>query len=229
MVGDTVRSRRALRRCARTRRGARDTRPGRRRSMTSGCASPASCTTRSPTPWSRSTSAPASPRTCARAGPEAGAGGDQGRVGRGSAGPAATLDVLREQDDGAPTRPARPARAAASWSTAPAQAGLTALADVEVSDATPIASPVGQAGFRIVQESLTNVLRHADATRARVRSAPSWTSSTSRSSTTAAADARTGRPGTGCAGMAERATALGGRVRRRAGRGGGWRVRPSCR
>src|SRR5256885_14615144 len=79
----------------------------------------------------------------------------------------ATLDLLREADDPAPTAPPLDLASLTQLLERAKAAGLDADANVELNGHTiPIA--VGQAGFRIVQEALTNVMRHAVASRARV-------------------------------------------------------------
>ena len=136
-----------------------------------------------------------------------------------------TLDLLREQDSQAPTRPAQDLHDLGELFERARAGGLETQAEIDVG-ATPIASPVGQAGFRIVQESLTNVLRHAHATRARV----GVQVSAGVLEIDVVDDGR-GAPGAvargaghGLRGMAERAGALGGRVDAGPASGGGWRV-----
>jgi signal transduction histidine kinase len=105
-------------------------------------------------------------------------------------------------------------------------AGLTVELDMA---AAPAAIPpgVGHAGYRIVQEGLTNVLRHSTAAQARVRIGQDegallvevLDNGQARTAT------RTDGGGHGLLGMRERAAALGGTCE--AGRvpEGGWRVR----
>jgi signal transduction histidine kinase len=91
-------------------------------------------------------------------------------------------------------------------------------------DAHQIPSSISAAAYRIVQEALTNVLRHADATNARVsvRADPHAldiaVTDDGRSDTTDA------YPGLGLRGMAERSAALGGHVDAGPLAGHGWRV-----
>src|SRR5207302_1637690 len=79
-----------------------------------------------------------------------------------------TLDLLRDADDPAPTAPTLDLASLTQLLDRAKAAGLDADANVQLNGHTiPIA--VGQAGFRIVQEALTNVMRHAAAaSRARV-------------------------------------------------------------
>jgi signal transduction histidine kinase len=86
-----------------------------------------------------------------------------------------------------------------------------------------VPSPVAQAAFRIVQEALTNVLRHARASSAHV-----LVTTTGRTlEVDVTDDGRGGAAGTeghGLQGMTERAAALGGRVDTGPRVEGGWRV-----
>jgi signal transduction histidine kinase len=121
-----------------------------------------------------------------------------------------TLGVLRQVDEDAPTDPA------------PGLAGLSALVDragtADLSVSLEIAgrprdvpAEVGLAGYRIVQEALTNVTRHAGASTAMVR-----VRFDDRHVTVEIEDDGGGAPmaaigsGSGLRGMAERAIALGG-------------------
>jgi signal transduction histidine kinase len=133
-----------------------------------------------------------------------------------------TLDLLRERDEDAPISPAFDLNSLPQLINRARASGLDADVDIEVNgEAVP--SPVGQAAFRIVQEALTNVLRHADASSAHVLVATS--SGALRVEIT-----DDGRGGTGAAeghglrGMEERAAALGGRVVTGPRVEGGWRV-----
>jgi signal transduction histidine kinase len=133
-----------------------------------------------------------------------------------------TLGLLREPDESAPVSPALDLHAVPALVDRARALGLDADADVEVNGEV-VPSPVGQAAFRIVQEALTNVVRHAHASSAHVL-------------------VRTGRgvlemeitddgrggagavEGHGLRGMSERAAALGGRVVTGPQAEGGWRV-----
>ena len=101
-------------------------------------------------------------------------------------------------------------------------AGLRADADVRI-DGAAVPSAIGAAAFRIVQEALTNVLRHADASTARVcvradgRALEIEVTDDGRGDAAAAA-------GLGLRGMAERALALGGHLDAGPREEGGWRV-----
>jgi signal transduction histidine kinase len=137
----------------------------------------------------------------------------------------ATLSLLREVDDPAPTAPALDLTSMTQLLDSAHAAGLDAAADVRL-DGHAIPSSVEQAGFRIVQEALTNVMRHAAASRATValnvdddmlhidvvddgEGAPSGEGLSA---------------GHGLRGMTERAAALGGDVTAGPAEQGGWRV-----
>ncbi len=105
-------------------------------------------------------------------------------------------------------------------------------AGVEVElDVGPIAglpAPVHSTGYRIVQEALTNVARHAHASHASVhvrREPEAVTIEVSDDGVSTNGVAAT--PGNGLRGMRERAAAVGGSVDAGHCDGGGWRVRAS--
>jgi signal transduction histidine kinase len=140
----------------------------------------------------------------------------------------ATLDVLRERDGAAaPVAPTAGLGTLSSLVSAAEQAGVEVTVEHEVAGPVPPALDV--TAFRIVQESLTNVMRHAHATRADVRVSLAGDvleieivdDGVGDGSTSADDEA----PGHGITGMRERASLLGGRVV--AGPrsdGPGWRV-----
>lgn len=120
----------------------------------------------------------------------------------------ATLGVLRDQADAAPTAPASDLDALAGLADRARSAGLHTDVDVQVNGVV-VPSAIGGAAFRIVQEGLTNVLRHADASARASASGRGRTRSTSRSLTWAlrhrrrepgARSARDGRTGGGTRG-----------------------------
>jgi signal transduction histidine kinase len=134
-----------------------------------------------------------------------------------------TLNLLRDERDGAPTSPALDLAAVSSLVDGATAAGVAASADVRLNGAA-IPSPVGQAGYRIVQEAMTNVLRHADASSAVIR----VRASSGVLEIDVTDDGRggvAGGDGHGLRGMAERAAALGGEVVAGPAAQGGWRVR----
>jgi signal transduction histidine kinase len=135
----------------------------------------------------------------------------------------ATLSLLRDQEDAAPTAPAFDLDAIPGLLEHARSAGLDADVDVDV-DGTAIPSAIGGAAFRIVQEALTNVLRHADASSAHV----GVRANSGTLDIEVTDDGRSAGPGVspglGLRGMAERAAALGGRVDVGPRDEGGWRV-----
>jgi signal transduction histidine kinase len=135
----------------------------------------------------------------------------------------ATLSLLREPDDAAPTAPAFDLEALPGLVDQARSAGLRADVDVQAGGAV-VPSAIGAAAFRIVQEALTNVLRHADASIAHVR----VRASSEALDVEVTDDGRAGSAGVdaglGVRGMTERATALGGHVDVGPRDEGGWRV-----
>lgn len=135
----------------------------------------------------------------------------------------ATLGLLREPEELAPTSPALDLRSLPGLVEQARRAGLHTDIDLDI-DGTAVPSAVGGAAFRIVQESLTNVLRHADASSARV----SVRANTDRLDIDVTDDGHANRAGAeaglGLRGMFERATALGGRLDVGPRAEGGWRV-----
>ncbi len=135
----------------------------------------------------------------------------------------ATLTLLREDGDTAPTEPAFDLEALPRLAEHARTTGLNADIDVET-NGTVIPSAIGQAAFRIVQEALTNVLRHADASAAQVRVRTISNALDIEVLDDGRNEPSPGRAGFGLIGMSERASALGGGVQTGPRRGGGWRV-----
>ena len=134
----------------------------------------------------------------------------------------ATLSLLREADDPAPTSPTLDLASTTQLLDHAKAAGLDVDADVELNGHTiPIA--VEQAGFRIVQESLTNVMRHSAASCARIRLRVE-ANALLIDVTDDGTGGPSGAPGHGLRGMTERAAALGGQVSAGPAERGGWRV-----
>jgi signal transduction histidine kinase len=138
----------------------------------------------------------------------------------------ATLGLLRDEDAAAPVAPTRLLSGVPDLAAPLRAAGVRVDVDLDGPEER-VTSPVGAAAYRIVQEALTNVLRHADASSAAVRVAIGATRveiDVRNDSVAPSADPPADAAGNGLRGMAERAEALGGRVE--AGRlpDGGWQV-----
>lgn len=122
-----------------------------------------------------------------------------------------TLSLLRDTDDPAPTAPTLDLASMTQLLDRAKAAGLDADADVQLNGhVIPIA--VEQAGFRMVQEALTNVMRHGAASHAhvtlRVEADSLHIDVTDDGRGATAGAVSTG--GHGLRGMSERAAALGG-------------------
>ncbi|MFJ5141874.1 sensor histidine kinase [Streptomyces sp. NPDC088707] len=136
----------------------------------------------------------------------------------------ATLGVLRSTDEPTPTAPSSSGLALLGDLASRARsAGLDVRTDV-TGTPVPLPPPVDLAAYRIVQESLTNVTRHAGARTVRITL--DWGTDAVR---LRIADDGEGAPegralGSGIRGMAERARAFGGELTARNGDGGGFLV-----
>ena len=136
-----------------------------------------------------------------------------------------TLSLLREAEDPAPTAPTLDLASLTQLVERARAAGIDADAKVELNGrAIPLA--VEQASFRIVQEALTNVMRHAAASHADV--SVHVNGDTLDIDVTddgkAAAPRSPATDGHGLRGMRERAVALGGEVSAGPAEHGGWHV-----
>jgi signal transduction histidine kinase len=80
----------------------------------------------------------------------------------------AMLDAIRQDDDVAPRAPAPSLRRLPDLIAATQAAGVRVTAEVE-GDSTPLNATIELAAYRIVQESLTNVVRHAPGSNVLVR------------------------------------------------------------
>ncbi len=143
-----------------------------------------------------------------------------------------TLGVLRESDApgmAAPTQPTHGLREIADLGAGLRAAGIDLDLDIDEAAALLPAS-LGTTGYRIVQEALTNVMRHAGPTSARVRVAR-----VDDRLVIEVEDDGAGRPttlgvtgsGNGLRGMHERANAVGGSLVVGPRTEGGWRVSAS--
>lgn len=134
----------------------------------------------------------------------------------------ATVGILRERGP-APLAPAPGIDDLARVIEGARQAGLTVETRIE-GDAAPVPAAVDLAAFRIVQEALTNVVRHAAA-----RTAQIVVGYGEDGITVAVADdglgTNGGGEGFGMRGMRERVEALGGRFEAGSGGEGGFEVR----
>ncbi|MFC8763029.1 sensor histidine kinase [Streptomyces sp. NPDC057193] len=136
----------------------------------------------------------------------------------------ATLGMLRRADEPTPTAP--PSSGLALLGDLAGRARSAGLDVRTESTGTPVSLPpaVDLAAYRIVQESLTNITRHARAKTVRV--SLDWGTDTVRLRIEDDGEgAPEGRPlGSGIRGMAERARALGGGLTADNGEGGGFLV-----
>jgi signal transduction histidine kinase len=134
-----------------------------------------------------------------------------------------TLSLLREPADQPPTTPAFDLRSLPGLIEQARSAGLDANIDVDV-DGAAVPSAIGGAAFRIVQEALTNVLRHADASSAHVSVRANADELEIDVTDDGHGDSTGIDAGLGVRGMFERAAALGGRLDVGPREHGGWRV-----
>jgi signal transduction histidine kinase len=132
--------------------------------------------------------------------------------------------MLRPSAGNAPLRPALSLADVEDLVDRVGGAGLTVGLAFDA-DPDSVPRPVGHAAYRIIQEALTNVLRHSNATQATVRV-------TQTETLLALEVVDNGRPfvsnqapsGHGLQGMMERADALGGSCEAGVAEDGGWRV-----
>jgi signal transduction histidine kinase len=139
----------------------------------------------------------------------------------------AVLDVLRQADDADPTQPAPGTAQLEALIAGARRAGLETTLTV-TGEPVPLPAAVDLAAYRIVQESLTNAIRHAGPATAAVSLGYHHdelridVTDTGRGQPTGAAAGHNG--GHGLAGMRERAATVGGTVETGPGPGGGYRV-----
>jgi signal transduction histidine kinase len=136
-----------------------------------------------------------------------------------------TLEVLRDPAAEAPLGPPAGLGDIAELTGGLRSAGVTVTLDID--SAAEVPAPVQSVAYRVVQEALTNVARHAQASAAkvRVRRVPGAITIDVTDDGTVPAGAVTGETlGNGVRGMRERAAALGGTLDAGPDRGGGWRV-----
>lgn len=135
----------------------------------------------------------------------------------------ATLGLLRDHADAAPTTPAFDLDALPGLLDRARSAGLETELDLRL-DGTVIPSTISGAAYRIVQEALTNVLRHADATSARVTVRAGTDALDIDVTDDGLSNHTDAGPGLGLRGMTERAEALGGQIDTGPLDERGWRV-----
>ena len=139
----------------------------------------------------------------------------------------AILNVLRQADDADPTEPAPGLAQLGTLAAGARRAGLETTLAV-TGTAVPLPAAADLAAYRIIQESLTNTIRHAGPATATV--SVSYTGEDVRICVTdtglgqPAGTAQTTSAGHGLAGMRERAAAVGGSVDTGPAPGGGFRV-----
>ena len=138
----------------------------------------------------------------------------------------ATLGVLRDDGEQPAVAPAAGLSGLGDLAATLRAAGVRVTLEVEEDLGAP--APVQAAGYRIVQEALTNTLRHAQAENARVevrRDGTDLRIEVVDDGAGAAAPAVSAGSGSGLRGMRERAAALGGSVESGPAGDAGWRVR----
>ena len=139
----------------------------------------------------------------------------------------AGLGVLQERDDGEPQGPAPGLDQLDLLVTTTSKAGVPTRVYVS-GERRPLPAPVDLAAYRIIQESLTNVIRHAGAETASVSvmyddgGVVVEVTDTGRGGENP--DGATAGSGTGIVGMRERVLALGGEFEAGPRRDGGFRV-----
>lgn len=142
----------------------------------------------------------------------------------------ATVGILR-RDEAAPRSPTAGLDQVESLYAVARDAGLRVDATI-TGRPRPLPAPVDRAAYRLVQESLTNVLRHAAATRVAVRIGyDPHAVAIEIVDDGPGGGSPPGDGGHGIAGMTERATVLGGWLHAAPAPGGGFQVRallPDC-
>ena len=139
---------------------------------------------------------------------------------------AAMLTVLRDDTRQADRAPVPGAGDIARLAVATTDSGLAVALSVE-GQVAAVPGVIGTAAYRVVQESLTNVLRHSRATAARVRlvSGPDGSVLVEIGDDGPGAPQARGGTGVGIRGMRERVVSTGGKFRAGPSGGGGFLVR----
>lgn len=138
------------------------------------------------------------------------------------------IDVLRERDEPAPRQPALTLRSLEPLIERSAHAGLTVRQNV-TGTAGPLPSAVEMAAHRIIQEAITNIVRHADADRAAINLDYGADMLTLRIDDNGHVDPDRLLWGNGLRGMQERAATLGGTLDVTRAPAGGVRVHVTLR
>ncbi|GAA3528057.1 sensor histidine kinase [Aeromicrobium panaciterrae] len=138
----------------------------------------------------------------------------------------ALVGILRDVDDEAPRRPTGTLASLDDLVERSHHAGLE-VAKTVTGDVRPLSSSVELAALRIVQEAITNVVRHSGATAAVIELGYGLDALTVSVTDNGAGITPSGSDGTGIIGMRERAEALGGWLDVGPGPDGGTRVRAS--
>lgn len=141
----------------------------------------------------------------------------------------AALSVLRRGDQLDPTNPVDPGTPAPGLDQLDALLGGVRAAGLQVSvhhdhDSDPLPALADAAAYRIVQESLTNVLRHAHATQVSIHIGQQDGVLGVEVLDDGRGPVTPGPDGSGLVGMRERAAALGGHLQAGPAPGGGFRV-----
>jgi signal transduction histidine kinase len=134
-----------------------------------------------------------------------------------------TLDVLRDPAQAVPLAPGASLFDLESLTNGLRSAGVAV--ELEVEPVAELSAAVHSAGYRIVQEALTNVARHADASTARVSVRRDGDAVTIEVVDDGACANHSNGGGNGVRGMRERALALGGTLEAAPAQDGGWQVR----
>ena len=135
----------------------------------------------------------------------------------------ATLGILRDAEQDAPVAPSAGLGDLEGVAESLRSAGVEV--EVDVDTVAPVPTPVQSAGYRIVQEALTNVMRHASAQKVTVRArADEAALSIVVADDGTGGVASTTGAGAGVRGMRERAEALGGTLVAGPVEPRGWRV-----
>ncbi|MFF0267378.1 sensor histidine kinase [Kribbella sp. NPDC004536] len=133
------------------------------------------------------------------------------------------VGVLRQSDESAPRQPVAGLDHLDHLVSRTARAGLEVHKLIH-GEARPLASGLDRAAFRIIQESLTNVVRHAKATSATVRIQYGEQALVLQIDDNGESLTTQPKEGNGISGMRERATALGGTLTANRTPAGGLRI-----